>query len=228
MFPGNTFESKTLESALEKLEKRFGLRQVIIVADRGMNSKLNLKKIHDRGYRYIVATRIRKMNKQLTEALLDFSGHTEISNGEDEPLFFKVKEHLREIKDDGQTCRIPERLVFTYSAKRAKKDREDRRRLVEKAHLLLQSPSKNKASAKKGGRKYLKELGTGSVFALDEASIAQDERFDGYYGLQTNDQNLDPKAVLEAYHTLWKIEESFRLMKSTWKSGRRFTRPSPA
>ena len=45
LFPGNTFESKALESALRKLEKRFGLRQVIIVADRGINSKLNLKRI---------------------------------------------------------------------------------------------------------------------------------------------------------------------------------------
>ncbi|MDK2817212.1 MAG: hypothetical protein PWR22_1841 [Moorella sp. (in: firmicutes)] len=42
LFPGNTFDGKTLEAALEKLEKLFGLRQVIIVAERGINSKLNL------------------------------------------------------------------------------------------------------------------------------------------------------------------------------------------
>lgn len=53
LFPGSTFEGKTLEASLEKLERRFGIRRVIIVADRGLNSKFNLKKIVDKGYGYI-------------------------------------------------------------------------------------------------------------------------------------------------------------------------------
>jgi transposase len=36
LFPGNTFDGKTLDTALEKLKKRFGIRRVIIVADRGL------------------------------------------------------------------------------------------------------------------------------------------------------------------------------------------------
>ncbi|MGI6317900.1 MAG: IS1634 family transposase [Dethiobacteria bacterium] len=216
LFPGDTFESKTLESALEKLEKRFGLRQVIIVADRGINSKLNLKRIAERGYRYIVASRIRKMKKELTEKLLDPKGYTELPLDEEGETFrYKVIEHHNEIKEEKEVYTIPERLVFTYSSKRAKKDRADRSRLIEKAHFLLADQAKIKASNKKGGKKYLKEIGSNSTWVLDEASIARDEQFDGYYGLQTNDHNLTPKALLEAYHRLWKIEESFRIMKST-------------
>lgn len=49
LFPGNTFDSKTLPSALEALESRFGIRKVIIVADKGINCKINLKEIIDRG-----------------------------------------------------------------------------------------------------------------------------------------------------------------------------------
>lgn len=41
LFPGSTFEGNTLETALEKLEQRFGIHGVIIVADRGLNSKFN-------------------------------------------------------------------------------------------------------------------------------------------------------------------------------------------
>lgn len=37
----------------------------------------------------------------------------------------------------------------------------------------------------------------------------------GYYGIQTNEKDLDVQKILDAYHTLWKIEESFRIMKST-------------
>ncbi len=216
LFPGNTFESKTLESALEKLEKRFGLRQVIIVADRGINSKLNLKRIAARGYRYIVAARIRKLKKELTHKLLDPEGYMELPLDEEGEAFrYKVIEHVNEIKDDVEVCTIDERLVFTYSTKRMKKDRADRQRLIEKARYLLANQSKIKSSNKKGGKKYLKEIGNKSDWVLDETAITNDERFDGYYGLQTNDHNLTPQDLLEAYHCLWKIEESFRVMKST-------------
>jgi len=39
--------------------------------------------------------------------------------------------------------------------------------------------------------------------------------FDGYYAIQTSEKNLTVKDVLKAYQDLWKIEESFRIMKST-------------
>lgn len=39
--------------------------------------------------------------------------------------------------------------------------------------------------------------------------------FDGYYGIQTSEKKLKPQDILAAYHHLWKIEESFRLMKTT-------------
>ena len=41
LFSGNTFEGKTLEVSLDKLKKHFSIGKVIIVADRGINSKLN-------------------------------------------------------------------------------------------------------------------------------------------------------------------------------------------
>ncbi len=215
LFPGNTFESKTLESALEKLEKRFGLRQVIIVADRGINSKLNLKRIDGRGYRYIVATRIRNMNKELTQRIFDSDGYKDVPLDHGERFRYKVVEHTNTIKDGKKVYEIPERVIFTYSSKRAKKDRADRQRLIEKANTLLVDQAKIKASNKKGGKKYLKETSSDSNWVLDAAAIKRDAQFDGYYGLQTNDHNLNPRDVLDAYHYLWKIEESFRIMKST-------------
>ncbi|MGY4686665.1 IS1634 family transposase [Petrotoga sp. DB-2] len=41
----------------------------------------------------------------------------------------------------------------------------------------------------------------------------KDEKYDGYYGIITNTQ-LNPKQILEQYHTLWKVEESFRTLKN--------------
>ncbi len=132
-----------------------------------------------------------------------------------ESFRYKVIEHINKIKEDKEVYEIPERLLFTYSSQQAKKDRADRQRLIEKANSLLADQGKIRASNKKGGKKYLKEITGESSWVLDEEAIRRDEQFDGYYGLQTNDHSLKPQDLLDAYHRLWKIEESFKIMKST-------------
>jgi len=37
----------------------------------------------------------------------------------------------------------------------------------------------------------------------------------GIYAIQTSEKDLQPSEVIEVYHNLWKIEESFRIMKTT-------------
>lgn len=51
-------------------------------------------------------------------------------------------------------------------------------------------------------------------YELDEEAIKKDEKFDGYYAIQTSKKDMDVGEVLGAYHDLWKIEQSFRIMKS--------------
>ena len=50
---------------------------------------------------------------------------------------------------------------------------------------------------------------------LDQRKICEDEKWDGFYGLQTSDPGLTPTAIMDAYKNLWKIEEIFRTLKST-------------
>lgn len=212
LFPGSTFEGHTLEAALEKLGKRFGIRNVIIVADRGINSKLNLKRIADKGYRYIVAARLKRMKKQVIQEIFS-GGYTELTAGE-ETIRYKVIDYTNEVRDGNRRHQLPEKLLITYSPQRAKKDRADRERLLQKAESLLEDKAKLKASNKRGGKRFIKEIGSAD-WVLDKEAIAKDELFDGYYGIQTNALELAAEEVLAAYHSLWKIEESFRIMKST-------------
>lgn len=62
LFPSNTFDGKTLLEALRGMERHFGLRRIVVVADRGINSKLNLKPIRDKGYDYVVAAKLKSMD----------------------------------------------------------------------------------------------------------------------------------------------------------------------
>lgn len=105
--------------------------------------------------------------------------------------------------------------VTRYSKKRALKDKADCERLIEKAKELLKEPARIRASNKRGSKRFILEKGEKKEYCLNEEAITADEKFDGYYAIQTSWWDLKAEKVLEAYHPLWKIEESFRIMKST-------------
>ncbi len=128
---------------------------------------------------------------------------------------YKVLERTNIVKDEeGKEFKIEENLIITYSSKRAKKDKEDRERLARKAKELLENKGSITALEKKGARKYLKKKSKSEEYVLDEEAIKRDEKFDGYYAIQTSKKDMDVEEVLGAYHDLWKIEQSFRVMKS--------------
>jgi len=227
LFPGNTFEGKTLEKALDSIDKRFGIRNVIIVADRGINSKLNLKQIKDKGYGYIVASRIKSMSEKIQTEIFKEEDYKILNESKTEgTVRYKSIDfaNIFKIESDNQvpnskrkkyvTIELTEKLIITHSTKRAKKDKLDRERLLEKANYLLKDKSRIKSSNKRGGKKYLKEM-TNTDWKLDTEAISNDEKWDGYYGIQTSEKDLSIEKVLDSLRTLWRIEESFRIMKST-------------
>src|SRR3990167_721534 len=227
LFPGNTFEGKTLKKALNAIDKRFGIRNVIIVADRGINSKLNLKQIKDKKYSYIVASRIKSMPEEIQAEILKEDEYKILSESEaEDKVCYKVIDFTNKFKIESDShnpnakrkkydiVELEEKLIITHSTKRAKKDKSDRARLLEKASYLLQDKSRIKSSNRRGGKKYLKEI-TNTDWKLDTEAILNDEKWDGYYGIQTSEKNFSVEKILDALHTLWRIKESFRIMKST-------------
>jgi transposase len=217
LFEGNTFEGKTMFATLKKIKERYGINRVIIVADRGLNNKGNLNLIKRAGYGYIMAAKIRGAGVKLQKKVLADEGYEDVLDKDGNLDFrYKVFEYENIFTDENKERHtLMENMVASYSPKRAKKDKADRERLVEKARELLKSPEKIKASNKRGGKKYIEQLSETAAYYLDEAKMEHDAMFDGYYAIQTSEKNLRAKDVMEAYHTLWKIEESFRIMKTT-------------
>jgi len=219
LFPGNTFDGKTMLKALENIQRRFGIQRVIIVADRGLNSKANLNLIAAAGYGYIMSSKIKVMSRPMQTRVLDPEGFVPVNDQTgNEEFRYKTLDYINEFTDeDGTHYSLSENLIVSYSKKRARKDQKDRERLVEKAKKLLENPEKINAAEKRGGRKYIDRIDPekAETWKLALEKIERDAKFDGYYGIQTSEKNLSATEVMEAYHTLWKIEESFRIMKST-------------
>ena len=219
LFPGNTFDSKTLVKALDNLNQKLGVRRAVIVADRGINAKMNLKAIEDSGYGYVVASKIKGMSNAIKARILEDKWDGENLSCEEEGVFkYKVLEHVNRVYDSETKTmhELDEHLIITYSLKRANKDKRDRERQLEKARVLLESTAKIKASNRRGPKKYLKEHRKDkSAWELDEKRIAYEASFDGFYGIQTSEKQLAPMQIVEIKNTLWKIEESFRILKTT-------------
>jgi transposase len=71
LWPGNTADVTTLVPVMERLRQRFGLRQITVVADRGMVSQETLAAFEGSQppVGYIVGVRMRRQKEVSTEVL---------------------------------------------------------------------------------------------------------------------------------------------------------------
>lgn len=237
LFKGNTYEGHTLVKTIEKLKTRFQIGTVVIVADKGLNSKANLKDIRQAGYHYIVSGRLKSMDKKTIEQVLAPQGYQTLSSDklsmldkydENQRIMYKVMDYRKKVKYKDtpeekhyKTTTLEEKLICTYSSKRAAKDRKDREQMLEKANAIIESNDKSKLTHSKGHKKYVekvypKEINVDNYqLKLNRKKIEEDQKFDGYYVMESSKENLSAQEVIEHYHYLYKIEESFRIMKST-------------
>ena len=118
------------------MEKRFGIRKVIIVADKGITSKINLRQITDRGDSYIFAYRLKSAAGKIKAEVFS-GGYTQIQDS-DESLSYKVISNKDSFYAGSKKTVLDQKIIITYSQARAKKDKIDRDRAVEKAKALLE------------------------------------------------------------------------------------------
>jgi transposase len=215
VFKGNLSETKTLIPVLEKLRSRFSISNVTVVCDRGLASQSNVEALQKANFRFVIATKLRSMSKKLQ--INDLSTYQFLPDQEaileEDRIRFRVMEHPQYA--DTQ-------LIVTYSPSRAKKDKNDRERLLEKLESKL-SDSSSEASVKKvisnGGYKKFTSVKEGSLVILNEHAIEEDAKWDGFHGLAvSNSAQLNVGQALARYRNLWRVEETFRIAKCTLKT----------
>jgi len=239
LFSGNTFDSKTMVKVLDNLKGKFNLDNVVIVADRGLNSKINLKYIKDAGYDYLMAVSIKSLKKSMKDIILDKESYNNILATEDSKdglYVYKTVEYDNEVeyyeeqKDTtGKIVKkrkkiiLKEKFVCTYSEKRARKDYYDRGRGLEKANKIIQENQKSSLTSTRSFKKFIqKETKEDNckefVMSMDWMKIKEQQQYDGFYAITTSRLDLEPLEVIQNYRNLYKIEDSFRVLKSTFNT----------
>ncbi len=252
-FSGDTFDGHTILPALKDVQQHYDIDNVVFVADSGMFNKTNLNefdKVHnpflykytqykwsvkilninnkqtleDYNYQYnefnqksnityIVGARIKNMNKSLKKQILDMNNY-------------------KELNDDVKVATFNyqgKRLLVSHSKKRARKDKHDREKGIQKLRDRLQKTSSVKSQlSNQGYKKYLQLEQTGAnkdndnkscdiSITLNEDKINEDAAWDGLKGIVTNNENLSNEELIHQYANLWQVEESFRITKHDLK-----------
>lgn len=232
LFPGNTNDCNTMLDVLADMKKDHGLRRVIVVADKGLNTSDNIAACVAKGDGFVYSQSIRgtKSSNELRDWVTSDEGYC-IQDGGD----FKVKSRqdtktitIVDLEGQKKTVNIETKTVAFWSRKYADKAHHEREIVIEKARKLAMSPAAYNASCNYGAAKYVRkdaiDLTTGelidssSVCALDEQRIAQEQLCDGYYCLITSEYNMPDGDIIDIYRGLWRIEESFKVTKSDLES----------
>lgn len=222
LFPGNTSDTLTLQPVMVDVKRAYQMQRLIVVADKGLNSSKNIDFICQNGDGYVVSQILKgKKGKRYHEDLFDESGY--VWNKE-RTYKYKLYHEDYEGKDKDGKTEIRQRQVLIYwnkaEADMARKKREEK---LKKAALACQNGA---YGIKKGSQEYvleevvnpqtgeLEEVGKKAIRSVNLGKAENDALFDGYFCLITSEMDYDAPKIREVYGGLWKIEQSFRIMKS--------------
>lgn len=134
IYKGNSSEFKTMAKSIEKLQKKFNVKNSYIVADRGLNSTDNLNMLLNKQLGFVVAQKVSNLSKDLEKQMLNLGDYqTTMVPGVDidsleTMVKYKVCETTKtaysvdETTGKRQKVTVNCNIMFTFSEKRKKRD----------------------------------------------------------------------------------------------------------
>jgi transposase len=247
IYPGNKNEQPTLKPLEKKILKDYGLDQIIVCTDAGLSSKSN-RKFNDKSINgerlrsFITTQSVKQLPEHLKEFVLDPSGWHIIGDATiynieeiDESEFYdKIFYKDRWIKEDlsGRKIRqgakpLEQHLIVSYSPKYKIYQRKIRQGQVDRATAIINSgkykqrPKNQNDPHRFIGKEVMTEDGeacTKEVPYLKTDVIAEEEKYDGFYAVCTNLDDMNVAEVIHINKKRWEIEECFRIMKTEFKA----------
>lgn len=221
MFPGNASEKPVLRDVLNELKRRKNIKgRTIHVADKGLNCAQNIAFSKQNGDGYLFSKSVRMLPANERAWVLNDNDWKDVTDDKG-----KVKYRFKSCVDDypyaymmqgkKHTIDIEEKRLLTFNPSLASKKRFEINKMIEKARGLVYSQAKRKDYGECG--KYVNftdESGKKAQVCINQEAIDKDLKFAGYNLLVTSETKMSDRDIYVTYHNLWRIEESFRVMKS--------------
>lgn len=247
IYPGNQNEQPTLKPLEKKVITEYGLEQVVICTDAGLSSKTNRKfndlTINGVQVRSFITT---QSTKQLPEYLKEFAldpdgwhltGSDKIFNINEideikdyNKIFYKdrwIKEDLSQRKIKSGTKPLEQHLIVSFSPKYKNYQRKIRNGQIERAQQLIDNGKyKQRPKNQNDPHRFISrqkatadgEICEKEIVYLNTEAIQEEERYDGFYSVCTNLNDMGVDEIVRINKKRWEIEECFRIMKTDFKA----------
>ena len=229
LFSGNTQDKTTFKNVLENDVDDMDLGRIVVVADNGMNTQENKYLIVNKNNGYIVSKSVKKSWKKMGPWALDNTDYTEIKNSFGD-VVFKYKSRINEIEltyknEDGTKSKrkVKEKEIIYWSKKHYEKEVNQNRKFIEYLESCKAHPDKLKDKERKS-QQFIKTVDidkeTGEVIHPEKVIVFLDEKLKkyketmGFYSIVTSEIEEDDREIINRYHGLSRIEDSFRIIKS--------------
>ena len=228
LYPGNESEKPVIRDVINELKTRNQITgKTVQVADKGLNCTNNIINALRNKDGYLFSKSVKQLPEVEKTWVLLQNGYKSVTDREG-TLLYKIKECVDEfpytyIDEAGKkrTVKLKEKRVVTYNPKLAEKKRFEINRLVEKARKLRASQAKRSEFGECS--KYVtfgvadakgKALDGKVRVNINQDAVNKDLELAGYNLLVTSETKMKAQDMYTTYHNLWRIEESFKVMKS--------------
>ncbi len=210
-------------------------------ADRSFITVRSLKKLNDvyaewalstKGWKLIPRTEAERTGAVMNKLRCD-DNEPELEfdlTEEDTARYYADRTFYRERWILKEKTGFSQRLIVTFSFKYRDYLRALRSRQIERDAKIAAKSGINKKQRNAPGRYVTETFATKDgevaifkVAALNLDAIADDEKYDGFYGICT-DLNNPVKEIIELNHNRWESEDCFRVLKTDFKARPVFVR----
>lgn len=238
MYPGNESEKPYIRKVIEEMKSRYKVSgKTVQVADKGLNCARNIyaavKEAND-GYIFSKSIHGRNLSEKEKKWLLLENEQNIWKDYRDKAgnLLYRLKScvdsfsyQFKEVdpetgRDVVKTFSVKEKRIVSYNPALAKKQKTEIQKMADKAANYATYKAMTREdlgdSAKyvkitnkdKNGKKITPVIG------IDKEKVNEDLKYAGYNLMVTSELDMEPLQIYQTYHSLWKIEESFRITKS--------------
>lgn len=228
MYPGNESEKPVLRNVIDELKQRSSITgRTIQVADKGLNCINNILHALKAGDGYIFSKSVKGLRETEKVWVLLDNDYKDVRD-HDGNVLYRMKSCVDDFPyeyfdENGRkhTVKLREKRVAAFNPKLAEKQIFEINKQIEKARLLKASQAKRSefgdsakyvsfVSADKKGKKTDGKV----TIEMNEKAIENARKLAGYNLMVTSELSMSAAEIYAAYHNLWRIEESFRIMKS--------------
>ena len=235
LFDGASNEQPSLKPLEKKLLRDFGFEQFIVCTDAGLGSEANRRFNDVNGRAFVVTQSLKKLKDEERASAMNEKNWRRLSDGKQVKDFDKIRQNPADYTDeifykerihDGSSV-DGQLMIITYSPAYALYQRNVRQAQIERAEKMV--AAKNVKKQRKNPNdpaRFVKvtsitpdgEIAAKKIYDLDDAAIEKEALYDGFYAVCTNLIDDSAKDILAVSEGRWKIEESFRILKTDFES----------